>query len=280
MKKVIIIGSGPAGITAGIYLTRAKIDNVIITNNQGSLQKADLIENYYGFENPITGPQLIENGIKQYQNLGGTIIADEVVGLTYEDKLVVKGIKENYKGDIVVIATGVSRLLPNIKGLNDSLGISYCAICDAFFYRGKDVVVLGNGNYAITEAEVLKKVANSVTIFTNGREIDSSTDINVNTSKIKEITKENNVFSIILDDDSVITTEGVFIAEGIAGAMALAKKIGAKTENNKIIVNELNKTNIPNLYAIGDCTGGILQISKAVYEGTACALNIIKENKK
>ena len=102
MKKVIIIGSGPAGITAGIYLTRAKIDNVIITNNQGSLQKADLIENYYGFENPITGPQLIENGIKQYQNLGGTIIADEVVGLTYEDKLVVKGIKENYKISILL----------------------------------------------------------------------------------------------------------------------------------------------------------------------------------
>lgn len=280
MKKVIIIGSGPAGITAGIYLTRAKIDNVIITNNQGSLKKADLIENYYGFENPITGSQLIENGIKQYQNLGGTIITDEVVGLTYEDKLVVKGMKENYKGDIVVIATGVSRLLPNIKGLNDSLGISYCAICDAFFYRGKDVVVLGNGNYAISEAEVLTKVANSVTIFTNGREIDNNTGINVNTSKIKEITKENNIFTLTLEDDTQVQTQGVFIAEGIAGAMALAKKIGAKTENNKIIVNELNKTNIPNLYAIGDCTGGILQISKAVYEGTACALNIIKENKK
>ena len=135
MKKVIIIGSGPAGITAGIYLTRAKIDNVVITNNQGSLKKADLIENYYGFENPITGSQLIENGTNQYKNLGGKIIIDEVVGLTYEDKLVVKGLNDNYKADIVILATGVSRLLPNIKGLSDELGISYCAICDAFFYR-------------------------------------------------------------------------------------------------------------------------------------------------
>ena len=159
MKKVIIIGSGPAGITAGIYLTRAKIENIVITNNQGALKKAELIENYYGFENPISGDQLLENGVKQYRNLGGTVINDEIVGLTFEDKLVVKGVNDSYKGDIVILATGVSRLLPVIKGLNDDLGISYCAICDAFFYRDKDVVVLGNGSYAVSEAEVLKKTA-------------------------------------------------------------------------------------------------------------------------
>lgn len=280
MKKVIIIGSGPAGITAGIYLTRAKIDNVVITNNQGSLKKADLIENYYGFENPITGSQLIENGTNQYKNLGGKIIIDEVVGLTYEDKLVVKGLNDNYKADIVILATGVSRLLPNIKGLSDELGISYCAICDAFFYRDKDVVVLGNGSYAISEAKVLEKTAKSITILTNNREMTSETELNVNKNKIKEIIKENGIFNIIFEDDAVINTQGVFIAEGIAGATALAKKIGAKIDNNKIVVNDLMKTNIPNLYAIGDCVGGILQISKAVYDGTVCALNIIKENKK
>lgn len=280
MKNVIIIGSGPAGITAGVYLNRAKIENIIITNNQGSLKKADLIENYYGFENPITGEKLIENGVNQYLNLGGTIINDEIVGLTYEDKLVVKGLKENYKADIVVIATGVSRLLPSIKGLSDDLGISYCAICDAFFYRDKDVVVLGNGSYAITEAKVLEKTAKSVTILTNNREIASDTNINVNKDKIREITKIDGVFNIAFENGQVLQTQGIFVAEGIAGATALAKKIGAKIENNKIVVNDVMKTNIPNLYAIGDCVGGILQISKAIYDGTVCALNIVKENKK
>ena len=280
MKKVIIIGAGPAGITAGIYLSRAKIETVVITNNQGSLKKADLIENYYGFEQPISGTKLMENGITQYLNLGGTVIEDEIVGLTYEDKLVVKGTKENYKADIVILATGVSRLLPNIKGLSDEIGISYCAICDAFFYRGKDVVVLGNGSYAISEADVLSKTSNSVTILTNGREMTNDTTINFNKTKIKEVLKVNGIFSFVMEDESIINTQGVFIAEGIAGAPALAKKIGAKTENNKIIVNDQMKTNVPNLYAIGDCIGGILQISKAVYDGTVCALNIIKENKK
>ena len=280
MKKVIIVGSGPAGITAGIYLSRAKIDTVVITNNQGSLKKADLIENYYGFEKPISGTKLMENGINQYLNLGGSIINDEIVGLTFEDKLVVKGLKESYKADIVILATGVSRLLPSIKGLSDDLGISYCAICDAFFYREKDVAVLGNGSYAIAEAEVLAKTSNSVTIMTNGREMSSQTEFNVNKNKIKEVSKENGIYSFIMEDGSIFNTQGVFIAEGIAGAPALAKKIGAKVNNNKIVVNELMKTNIPNLYAIGDCVGGILQISKAVYDGTVCALNIIKENKK
>ena len=108
----------------------------------------------------------------------------------------------------------------------------------------------------------------------------SNTNLDVNDLKIKTISKTENKFNIELENNEVIKCDGLFIAEGIAGAMALAKKIGARTEINKIIVDENKKTNIPNLYAIGDCTGGILQISKAVYDGTVAALNIIKENKK
>lgn len=281
MKNVIIVGSGPAGITAGIYLTRAKIDNVVLTTNQGSLKKADKIENYYGFENPISGEKLLQNGINQYINLGGKIIEDEIVGITFEDKLVLKGVKENYKADVIILATGVSRLLPNIEGLTDEIGISYCAICDAFFYRGKDVVVIGNGSYAISEAQVLEKTSNSVTILSNGKEMTSSTNVYVNNQKIEFVRKiEDYCYEIQFIDGSVLRTQGIFIAEGMAGATALAKKIGAKIDNNKIIVNEFNKTNIPGLYAVGDCTGGILQISKAVFEGTNAALNIIKELRK
>ena len=125
MKKVIIIGAGPAGITAGIYLTRAKIDNIVITNNSGSLKKAELVENYYGFENPISGSDLINNGINQYKRLGGNLIEDEIVSLTYEDKLKVIGVKDSYYCDIVIIATGAGRLMPNIKGLKEEKGVHY-----------------------------------------------------------------------------------------------------------------------------------------------------------
>lgn len=280
MKKVLIIGSGPAGITAGIYLLRAKIDNVIVSNNLGSLKKANKIENYYGFINPISGEELLQNGINQYLNLGGSIISDEIVGLTFENKLVAEGLLNNYESDIVILSTGVSRLLPPIKGLSDEIGISYCAICDAFFYKNKNVVVLGNNKYAISEAEILSKVAKSVTIFTNGREMLCETNLSINTNKIMEIKKNDNDYAIYLQDNLIFSTDGIFIAEGVAGAAALAKKIGAKINNNNIVVDENMKTNIPNLYAVGDCTGGTLQIVKASYQGMVAALNIINENKK
>lgn len=280
MKNVIIIGSGPAGITAGIYLSRANINSVVLTNNTGSLKKADKIENYYGIDSPISGKELIEKGINQYKNLGGEVIIDEVVGLTFEDKLVVKGIKDNYSADYVIIATGISRLKPNINGLSDDIGISYCAICDAFFYRDKDVVILGNGKYAKAEADVLNKTSKSVTVLSNGKQFECEMEYQTNNRNINNISKQDMKFIIEMEDGEIITSDGLFIAEGIAGAMALAKKIGAKTENNKIIVNEKMQTNIPNLYAVGDCTGGIYQISKAVYDGTVAALQIIKDNKK
>ena len=279
MKKVIIIGAGPAGITAGIYLTRAKIDNIVITNNSGSLKKAELVENYYGFENPISGSDLINNGINQYKRLGGNLIEDEIVSLTYEDKLKVIGVKDSYYCDIVIIATGAGRLMPNIKGLKEEKGVSFCAICDAFFYRDKDVCVIGNGNYAAHEAETLKQTSKSVVVLTNGKENNVNKDLNINTNEISFIEKNDEKFMIHFIGNDKLIVDGIFIAEGVANATALAKKIGIRIDNNKILVDENKKTIMPNIYAIGDCTGGILQISKAVYDGMVAALNIIKENK-
>ena len=125
MKKVIIIGSGPAGITAGIYLTRAKIENIVITNNQGALKKAELIENYYGFENPISGDQLLENGVKILFN---TTVSDLVV-----DDNIIKGVKirpakfaeqEDYDNDETISGDqaeqpGLHPLLPPGRLLRD-----------------------------------------------------------------------------------------------------------------------------------------------------------------
>jgi len=280
MSNVIIIGNGPAGISTALYTTRAGIDTTIIGKDTGSLGKASEIENYYGFENPISGKDLIQTGIDQAKRLGAKILTDEVVGISYLDKLMVITKENEYTADSIVIATGSSRTTPSIKGLKEleGHGVSYCAVCDAFFYRGKDVAVLGNGEYAIHEALELLPTSNSVTILTNGKDPITSIPgtIKLNTNKIESLVGDEVLENINFTDGSSLTVSGLFIAIGVAGSVDLAKKLGARTENNKIIINEKMATNIPGLYAAGDCTGGLLQISKAVYEGALAGTEVIK----
>lgn len=161
-------------------------------------------------------------------------------------------------------------------------GISYCAVCDAFFYRGKNVAVLGGGQYAINEALELKPIANSVTILTNGSKAieNRSSDIDVIDKRVKEIKGKDKIDSIEFEDNSNIMAEGVFIAEGTASSIDFARKLGIIVKDNIIVVNEAMQTNIPAVYAAGDCTGGILQISKAVYDGTKAGLSVINYLRK
>lgn len=280
MVNVIIIGNGPAGISTALYTTRAGIDTLIIGKDYGALGKAHEIENYYGFSKPISGNNLIKEGIEGAKRLGATILTDEVLGISYEDKFKVITKNGEYKADGVVLATGTSRNAPKITGLKEfeGHGVSYCAVCDAFFYRGKDVVVLGNGNYALHEALELLPTSNSVTILTNGKEpeFEIPDNIKVNTNIIESIDGMDVVESIQFSNGESLPVSGLFVAIGVAGSTDLAKKIGSQTDNNKIIVDEHMATNIPGLYAAGDCTGGLLQISKAVYEGAKAGTELIK----
>lgn len=280
MSNVIIIGNGPAGISTALYTTRAGIETTIIGKDYGALGKAHEIENYYGFREPISGKELIENGIEGAKRLGANLISDEVLGITFADKLIVSTKSKEYSADSVVIATGTSRSAPKIKGLKEfeGHGVSYCAVCDAFFYRGKDVAVLGDGEYALHEALELLSTSNSVTILTNGKQPSATIpdNIKVNTNSILSLEGNEVIDSVIFEDGSSIAVSGVFVAIGVAGSTDLAKKIGAMTENNKIIVNDKMATNVPGLYAAGDCTGGLLQISKAVYEGAKAGTEIVK----
>jgi len=280
MSNVIIIGNGPAGISTALYTTRAGIDTTIIGKDTGSLGKASEIENYYGFEQPISGKDLIQNGIVQAKRLGAKILTDEVVGISYLDKLIVLTKGNEYIADSIVIATGSTRSTPSIKGLKEfeGHGVSYCAVCDAFFYRGKDVAVLGNGEYAIHEALDLLPTSNSVTIITNGKQPTTPIPekIKLNTNKVESLAGDEVLEKINFIDGSSLSVSGLFIAIGVAGSVDLAKKLGARTENNKIVTDEFMATNIPGLYAAGDCTGGLLQISKAVYEGALAGTEVIK----
>lgn len=289
MFDCIIIGSGPAGITASLYIVRAGYKVLVISKSESALNKADKIENYYGFKEPISGKELIKNGIEQAKRLGVNILEKEVVSIKFSNdnlyEVIVNdpNIGEKYMAKNIILATGVSRNKSNIEGIKEfeGRGISYCAICDAAFYRGKNVAVLGNGPYAIQEINELLPIAESVTMLTNGNEVldNISKNIIMNKKKIKRFVGNKKIEEIQFEDGTTQKIDGVFIAEGVASSVDFAKKIGARVEKNYIIVNDKMETNVPNIYACGDCTGGILQISKAVYQGTVAGLEVINKLK-
>jgi thioredoxin reductase (NADPH) len=178
------------------------------------------------------------------------------------------------------MALGAKRFTPKIKGIKEyeGKGISYCAICDGFFHKNKEVAVLGDGEYAISEALELADVVNKVTILTNGSPARETRHPNIifNSKKIREFRgSSETIENISFEDNSFLNVSGIFIAEGSATSTDLAKKLGIELHNNSISVNENMATNIPGIFACGDCTGGLAQISKAVYEGTKAGLSAI-----
>lgn len=277
--KLIIIGAGPAGISASLYAKRGNIDTTIIHHHKTGMDKAHLIDNYYGLPN-ISGKKLYEIGIAQAQELGVNIIEDEIIGIEFNDGYQLSGQNATYHADAVIIASGAYRNSPTIKKIKDfeGKGVSYCATCDGFFYRNKNIGVIGNGAYAYHEASYLKNISPNVSIFLNGKEIEDQRlkEFTIIPNKIKEIDGDDYLNKLILDNDDIHNIDGLFIALGSIGSVDIAKKLGIESDNNRIIVDENMRTNIPGIYACGDCTKGMLQISKAVYEGALAATDAIK----
>ena len=284
MPNIIIIGSGPAGVSAALYTARAGIDTTVLTRGPGALARAEAIQNYYGFPEPVSGPELERRGIEGAEAVGVKFVTAEVVGLTYTDKLTVETLTGDYPADAVILATGASRAVPNIPGLAglEGHGVSYCATCDAFFYRGKDVAVLGSGEYALHEVQALLPVAGSVTLLTNGAPltVEFPQEVKIFTRKIAAILGESRVSGVQLADGAELPLAGVFVALGVAGSTALARKLGAEVEGNRIVTDASMMTTIPGLYAAGDCTGGLLQVAKAVYEGALAGSEAAKALRK
>lgn len=284
MIDLIIVGAGPAGISAGLYAKRANTNVLILYNGESNLEKAEKIDNYYGFENGISGKDLYEIGIKQAQNIGIKVKKEEVIHIEQSlNGFEIKTTENLYESRALIIATGNKKIRPSIKGINEfeGKGVSYCAICDGFFYRNKNVVVIGNGEFAINEANILKNIANNVKILTNGLEMSQKTDIEVSKGKIKEIKGGLRVQEVVFEDNSTIEVDGVFVALGEAGGADFAKKIGVLTNNDNIVVDEKMQTNVKGLFACGNANGGLLQVSKAVYEGAVAGLsasNYLKKN--
>ena len=311
MFDVIVIGAGPAGISAAIYAKRSNLNVLVLYSGISNLEKATKIDNYYGFPNGITGKALFENGIIQAKNFGIDVRNEEVVSISLEiseleketDEQVnifnVKTTNSNYTSKTIIIATGNKKIAPNIKGIKEfeGKGISYCAICDAFFYRNKEIAVIGSGNFALSEVDILRRVAKKIYVLTNGDAISTknyqnteyskktidietfkkSEKIEIIDKKIKEITGNNKVEGITFEDESSIPVNGVFIALGEAGANDFAKTLGIMTEKNgNIIVDENMMTNVKGIFACGNITGGLLQVNKSAYEGAKAGLSVSK----
>ena len=297
---VIIIGAGTSGISASLYTVRANKKTLVLYEDKAGLEKANKIENYYGFENGINGEELYNIGIKQAKNLGADVKKEEVIKIEINNDMYSNNdnVNENkdstskyrfivttsnglYKAKVVILATGNKKNKPKIKGIEkfDGKGVSYCAICDGFFYKNKDVAVIGSGDYAISETNDLINVVKDVTILTNGEKAPDfrADNVKIETRGIKEIKGDTKVDEVVLDDGTNLKIDGVFVAQGVAGSSDFAKKLGALTNKDNIVVNENMETNVDGLFACGDCTGGLLQVAKAVHEGAVAGLAAIKK---
>ena len=283
----IIIGAGPAGISTSLYAKRSNLNILVLYHDNSGLLKAKQIDNYYGTPS-ISGEDLFNTGLNQAKSLGVEIKKEEVLSIKMEMiensfGYMVETTDEKYQTRTVVISTGVARSMPNIANIKDykDTNISYCAICDGFFYYGKKVAVLGFSKYALAEAKELLKVTNDVTILTNGNELNEELPDTVKliTDKIVAFKGTNKIEQIEFTNKTV-DIDGVFIAWGTAGGYEFAKKVGIETNNNIIVVNNKMETNVPGIYACGDITGAPYQIYKAVYEGATAAKSISEYLKK
>lgn len=273
----IIIGKGPCGISCAVYLKRFNLNPLIIAKDGGALEKASTIDNYYGFSS-IKGTDLIELGITQAKNLDIPIIDDEVISVEVLDHIYIKTKTKTYEAYTLFLAMGKSRNTLKVKNVSlyEGKGISYCAICDGFFFKNKNIGIVGAGPFMENEYEVLKNFSKNITIFTNEEEtkvegkIVKDKIISVSGSeRLETVTTQNKTYQI----------DGLFVAIGHQSGMSLALHLGIELKDGNIVVDSKMKTNIPHIYAGGDVIGGILQISKAVSDGALASLSI-KEDLK
>lgn len=294
---LLIIGAGPAGITAGIYAKRANLKVAIIENNApgGQMVNTGEIENYPGFLK-ISGPDLAMEMFNHGVNLDVEFIFDDVVKVKNGTikEIITNG--QTLKTKAIIIATGAT---PRKLGLKheeqlSSRGISWCAICDGPFYRGKDVVVVGGGNSAVEEANYLATITNSITIVQNlnqftadKKAIDllmSKDNVKVYfNSLLKEfiINDKGNLEAVKIEDPSgnetIIKTDGVFEYIGLKPATESFKDLNITDQHGYIETNENMETTVKGIYAAGDVRNkDIRQISTAINDGAIAAQRVLK----
>lgn len=296
-EKVIIIGSGPAGLTAALYTARAMLSPLVITGNQlgGQVSITSDVENYPGFAEATTGPGLVEQMQKQAERFGARVMIDEVTKAELSGgppfRLQTHG--GSYEAGAVVIATGSSprRLgVPGEEGLIGR-GVSFCATCDGFFFRGKDVVVVGGGDSAVEEGLFLTKFASRVRIIHRRDELRAGETLKrraaanekvsyIWDSVVEEVRGDGKVEAVRVKNlktgaQSELATDGVFIFIGHYPNSDLFKGQLTMDEHGYLIADKAMMTNVPGVFAAGEIQDPVYrQVATSVGQGCQAAMSL------
>ncbi|PJA86906.1 MAG: hypothetical protein CO141_02215 [Candidatus Moranbacteria bacterium CG_4_9_14_3_um_filter_42_9] len=300
---LIIIGAGPAGLGASIYASRYKLEHLVIGNEiGGQVVEASEIENWAG-EISISGKTLMEKFQYHAHHLGAKIIQSDVATvIKKEQEFEVVAGKEKYLSKSIILALGMKARKMNVPGEDKFIGkgVSYCATCDAMFFRGRDVVVVGGGDAAATAAIHLIEFANKVTLLYRDsynfepaweEQIKNSSKVElIRCSNVKEIKGDQKVTGIAYDTEAgkkELAVQGIFIEVGTTPGVTITQNLGVMLdEQSYIVVNQTQATNVDQVYAAGDVTTGsnkFRQIITAVAEGAVAAGSVyrkLKLNKK
>lgn len=287
-RDVIILGVGPAGLQAAIHAVRKKMSVLLLGRPMGSGLFRAHIENYCFVPGITPGEDLLSAGIGQVKGFGAHVVEEDAVRTESgpdDGFLVTTESGTVFSCSALVFATGVKRQGLGLKGEKDLVGrgVSYCVDCDANFYRGARVAVVGDGSAAAHGAVTLSKVASSVSLITKGldvsralrNEIEECDITLIEGRSVKELRGSDRLEGIILDDGSEVPLDGLFIEKGAKGAMELASFLGVALDPEKfthILTDRFQATNVPGIFAAGDICGPPYQMAKAVGEGCVAGL--------
>jgi len=292
---VAIIGRGPAGLQAAIHAAGKKVKVIVFGRpERSSLYKAH-VANFCCFEEIVSGKQLLDAGKRQAESFDAVFVEQDIIETKSENNrfTLVTENGETFSAIAVILAMGIARKKLRVKGEKELLGrgVSYCVDCDANFYRGMDVAVVGNESAAAAGALTLLGYAKKVYLVCREltitdllhEQLDHSDVKIIRDAWVKEIQGGNEVEAVLLTDGDVLKVNGIFVELGAKGAMELAANLGVVFDAETFSFIETNKkqeTNIAGLYAAGDITGQPWQIAKAVGEGCVAGMEAAKYAKR
>lgn len=299
LRDVAIIGAGPAGLSAAIYCGRAGLSSAVFGSiKKSNIARAHIIENYFGLAQAVSGKALLENGKAQAEKFGAQFTNSDAVDIKKNEDdafVVTDSLARLYAAKNVIICSGMGFKKSGIANEQKltGKGVSFCAVCDGFFFKGKSVAVIGNCDFAAEEALHLASWARQTAIFSHSKEFSIGAEMKeliaknkikiVKSPAIKSFKGENKLEKLVFADGSEMACDGAFLALGNATASDFANKLGlAKTgADNAFIVADprTGETSIKGVYAAGDCVGGGAQVAKSAGEGCNAAISVIKSVK-
>ena len=293
---VIIVGGGPAGLTAALYAARHNLKTLLLEGVKvgGRALDAHWVDNYPGFPEGISGPDLMRRFVDQVEKFGAEVRHETVIGFSdFGDLKMVSTRQGYYQAKAVIIATGVNRKQLSVPGENEfkGRGVSYCAVCDGPFFKGKRVAIVGEGREAAHDAEIVAETAAKVYAipgkkgysddFPELRRMKENPRIEIlDGREIREITGKDSVQGVKLDDGSCLELDGVFVILERIGTTGILQEAGVATDaGGCILVDDTGMTNIRGVYAAGDCSCWGMQIATATGMGARAALAAMKHVK-